>query len=106
MSPERDPKLKVLLAELQKIAAQAKEEATDAIDEVHTQLKLGDITQSCFGLDRKRLLERVPEAEPYLYATHGESDNDTRGKRVSALVLSDPVSLPEQPSEPGNDLYP
>jgi superfamily II DNA or RNA helicase len=33
ISPERDPKLKVLVAELEKVAAQAKEEATDAIDE-------------------------------------------------------------------------
>jgi hypothetical protein len=33
VSPQRDPKLKVLVAELAKIAAQAKEEATDAIDE-------------------------------------------------------------------------
>jgi hypothetical protein len=33
ISPERDPKLRVLVAELKKIAAQAKEEATDAIDE-------------------------------------------------------------------------
>ena len=33
MSPSSDPKLKVLLSELEKIAAQAKEEATDAIDE-------------------------------------------------------------------------
>jgi hypothetical protein len=78
----------------------------DAIDDVHTQLNLGDITQACFGQDRKRLLERVPEAEPYLYATRGESDNDTRGKRASALVLGDAVSLPGQPSDPGNDLYP
>ncbi len=33
VSPDRDPKLKVLLAELVKVAEQAKEEATDAIDE-------------------------------------------------------------------------
>src|SRR5204863_9010186 len=33
ISPKSDPKLKVLVAELEKIAAQAKEEATDAIDE-------------------------------------------------------------------------
>jgi superfamily II DNA or RNA helicase len=33
ISPERDPKLRVLVAELEKVAAQAKEEATDAIDE-------------------------------------------------------------------------
>jgi Helicase conserved C-terminal domain len=33
ISPDRDPKLKALVIELEKIAAQAKEEATDAIDE-------------------------------------------------------------------------
>jgi hypothetical protein len=33
IAPHRDPKLKVLVTELEKIAAQAKEEATDAIDE-------------------------------------------------------------------------
>jgi hypothetical protein len=33
VSPNQDPKLKVLVAELEKIAAQAKEEATDTIDE-------------------------------------------------------------------------
>ena len=34
VSPGHDPKLKVLVAELEKVAARAKEEATDAIDEV------------------------------------------------------------------------
>jgi hypothetical protein len=33
ISPQRDPKLKVLVVELERIAAHAKEEATDAIDE-------------------------------------------------------------------------
>lgn len=33
IAPHRDPKLKILVIELEKIAAQAKEEATDAIDE-------------------------------------------------------------------------
>jgi hypothetical protein len=78
----------------------------DAIDEVHTQLKLGDITQSCFGLDRKRLLERVPEAAPYLYAPYLSSDSDTREQRTGALVSGDYAPLPGQPSEPEHDLYP
>jgi hypothetical protein len=33
IAPDRDPKLKVLVRELERLAAQAKEEATDAIDE-------------------------------------------------------------------------
>jgi len=33
IAPHRDPKLNVLVTELEKIAAQAKEEATDAINE-------------------------------------------------------------------------
>src|SRR5262249_39815181 len=33
IAPERDPKLKILVRELERIATQAKEEATDAIDE-------------------------------------------------------------------------
>lgn len=78
----------------------------DAIDEVHTQLKLGDITQSCFGLDRKRLLERVPEAATYLYAPYGSGDIDTREQRADALVPGNYPPLPGQPSDRENDLYP
>lgn len=40
----------------------------DAMAEVHRVTGFGDVSQARFGQDRTRLLERVPEAEPYLFA--------------------------------------
>jgi hypothetical protein len=78
----------------------------DAIAAVHTQLALGDITQTCFGQDRKRLLERVPEAHGYLHAPQGSGAVDTRADRSHALLSEDGPPLPIQPPDSENNLYP
>jgi hypothetical protein len=40
----------------------------EAMRRVCEQMETPEVSQACFGNDRRRLLERVPEAQPYLYA--------------------------------------
>jgi hypothetical protein len=77
----------------------------DAIGDVHIQLDLGDITQARFGQDRKRLLERVPEAEPYVFSRAASMEN-TRATGHAALVEPGSSMVIPQPPEPDSGLYP
>lgn len=77
----------------------------DAIGDVHIHLDLGDIIQARFGQDRKRLLERVPEAEPYVFSRAAPMEN-TRVIGHDALVEpGSSVAIP-QPPESDSGLYP
>ncbi len=65
----------------------------EAIDVVCLHLNLAPISQSCFGGDRKRLFERVPEAIPYLHAPTGRDTGDTSSEPLDPLVSADHVSV-------------
>lgn len=58
-----------------------------AMREVHEAVGIPEVSQACFTADRKRLLERVPEARPYVYA---------RKAPDSALAKGDPDPEPLQ----------
>jgi hypothetical protein len=77
----------------------------DAIEIMHLQLNLGDITQTRFGQDRKRLLERVPEAGPYLFSRAGTQEA-TRATEPDALVPPSEHPFLTQPPDPDSHLYP
>ena len=109
-SPERDPKLKVLVAELEKIAAQAKDEATDAIDEAQRR----KVLLFSFFADTvkyvRKYLRREVDQNPALAAyrnrviavTGGDDLEDI--SRQEALYGFAPVST-EAPPGRDADLY-
>ncbi|HZR77009.1 helicase-related protein [Bradyrhizobium sp.] len=81
ISPQRDPKLKVLVRELERIATQAKEEATDAIDEAQKRkVLLFSFFADTVEYVRKFLGEEVkrnPALAPYrgrVIAVTGDDD--------------------------------
>jgi Helicase conserved C-terminal domain/PLD-like domain/SNF2-related domain len=110
MSPGRDPKLKTLVAELEKIAAQAKEEATDAIDETQRR----KVLLFSFFADTveyvRTFLRREVERNPALAAYRNRAVAVTGGddleeiSRQDALYGFAPIST-EAPPRRDDDLY-
>jgi hypothetical protein len=66
-----------------------------AMREVCQLASFEEVSQTRFGEDRKHLLERVPEAKPYLYARQSLSDvlepNDRLPHRVQQIEASAPA---------------
>ncbi len=58
----------------------------DAMDAVARRIGLVGVTQTRFGQDRQKLLERVPEAKPYLFARGSGGEAGERGKGTVALA--------------------
>ena len=106
ITPDRDPKLKVLVRELERIAAQAKEEATDAIDEAQRRKVLlfsffADTVEYVRDFLRREV-ERNPALASYrsrLIAVSGDDDLEDVS-RQDAIYGFAPVST-EAP--PGRD---
>jgi hypothetical protein len=110
ISPERDPKLMVLVAELEKIAAQAKEEATDAIDEAQRRKVLlfsffADTVQYVRDFLRREV-ERNSALSVYrnrVIAVTGDDDLEDIS-RQQAIYGFAPIST-EAPPGRDDDLY-
>jgi hypothetical protein len=108
ISPERDPKLKVLVTELAKIATQAKEEATDAIDEAQRRKVLlfsffADTVEYVRNFLRCEV-ERNPALAAFrnrIIAVTGDDDLEEIS-RQQAIYGFAPIST-ESPT--GQDLY-
>jgi hypothetical protein len=73
---------------------------------MHERLQLGDITQTRFGQDRKRLIERVPEARPYLFAADPGSESDTRATAIPTLAKGTDAASALQPLGSETGIYP
>jgi hypothetical protein len=110
VSPQRDPKLMVLVTELHKIAAQAKEEATDAIDEAQRR----KVLLFSFFADTveyvRNFLRREVDQDPALavfrnrvIAVTGDDDLEEIS-RQQAIYGFAPVSTEAPPSQDA-DLY-
>ena len=110
VSPERDPKLKALVAELEKIAAQAKEEATDAIDEAQRR----KVLLFSFFADTvkyvreflKREVDRNPVLSAYrnrVIAVTGDDDLEEISRQQSIYGFA-PIST-EAPTGRDADLF-
>lgn len=110
VSAYRDPKLKVLVAELEKIAAQAKEEAADAIDESQRRkVLLFSFFADTVEYVRKFLRDEV-ERNPALSAYHNRvvavtgDDDLEETSRQDAIYGFAPISA-EAPPGRDDDLY-
>ena len=110
VSPERDPKLKVLVTELAKIAAQAKNEATDAIDEAQRRKVLlfsffADTVEYVRNFLRREV-ERNPALAAFrnrVIAVTGDDDLEEIS-RQQAIYGFAPISS-EAPASQDTDLY-
>jgi Helicase conserved C-terminal domain len=110
VSAYRDSKLKVLVAELEKIAAQAKEEATDAIDEAQRRkVLLFSFFADTVEYVRKFLrgeVERNPALSAYrnrVVAVTGDDDLEEISRQDAIYGLA-PIST-EAPPGRDADLY-
>lgn len=108
--PGRDPKLKALVKELEKIASQAKEEATDAIDEAQRRkVLLFSFFADTVKYIREFLLaevQRNPALAAYrkrVVAVTGDDDLE-EGSRQDAIYGFAPISTEAPPGRNG-DLY-
>lgn len=108
--PEHDPKLKALVGELEKIAAQAKEEATDAIDEAQRRkVLLFSFFADTVQYVREFLLaeiDRNPALAAFrkrVVAVTGDDDLEV-GSRQDAIYGFAPIST-EAPAGRSSDLY-
>jgi hypothetical protein len=110
VTPQRDPKLKVLVTELVKIATQAKEEATDAIDEAQKRKVLlfsffADTVQYVRDFLRRELEQNQALAvyRERVIAVSGDDDLE-EVSRQNAIYGFAPVST-EAPPGRDADLY-
>lgn len=111
LSPDRDPKLKALVHELEQIVAQAREEATDTIDEIQRRKVLlfsffADTVEYVREFLRAEV-KRNPALRCYrnrIVAVTGDDDLEDEVSRQDAIYGFAPVST-EAPRERDGDLY-
>ena len=110
ITPDRDPKLRMLVEELVAIAEQAKEEATDSIDEAQKRKVLvfsffEDTVEWIHEFLKKELKMR-PELTGYSGRMEAVSGSDEVGEvsRQRAVHGFAPISM-EAPVGQGDDLY-
>src|SRR5262249_9191149 len=91
IAPERDPKLKVLIHELERIAVQAKEEATDAIDEAQRRkVLLFSFFADTVGYVRN-FLRREVERNPALPSSKGRAIDVTGDDALEEISRQDAI---------------
>jgi hypothetical protein len=77
-----------------------------ALARVQERLDLEGISQTRFGQDRLRLVERVPEARGFIFVTPQRLEQDTRASEGHAVANSSEATLPLQALTPEIEPYP
>lgn len=77
----------------------------DAMHTVAAKAGLAEVTQTRFGQDRLRLVERVPEAEAYVFAPRARAEPDARADAPRALANPAGPPPPLQPPAPEEGAY-